>query len=367
MQALYAYGQCKEANYNVSVENIERSFEPDLNSMEIQDSVQLAKNKKEALKDFKESIHNQKTGSGANKAAINAIQEYYNQIDNDTSRIKKNMLIEVEGLYDKYIKVLNLLISFSHFAKEGVGTRKSEPQAQRNLVNNLLIQNLSDSKSLEALSLKKNLKWESEKNLIRDWFRNIVAKDDTYLEYLALENAHDKDSDIVNHIVRKIIFKNESIQSFWENLDLNWAENKAIIRSLVLKTIKSLEEKTNEFELATMSYNWAEDKEFFEKLFDSTVKEEKFLQDLVAEKTENWEFDRIAYTDRLILMLAVSEMMNFPSIPIKVTINEYIEVSKNYSTPKSKQFVNGVLDVIAVDLQKNGLIKKSGRGLIDNK
>jgi N utilization substance protein B len=87
----------------------------------------------------------------------------------------------------------------------------------------------------------------------------------------------------------------------------------------------------------------------------------------VAQKTKNWEFDRIAYTDRLILMLAICEMLKFPSIPIKVTINEYIEVSKNYSTPKSKQFVNGVLDVIAVDLQEQGLIKKSGRGLIDNK
>jgi len=91
------------------------------------------------------------------------------------------------------------------------------------------------------------------------------------------------------------------------------------------------------------------------------------LKKLVAEKTKNWEFDRIAYTDRLIIMLAVSEMMHFPSIPIKVTINEFIEVSKSYSTPKSKQFVNGVLDVIAVDLQEKGLIKKSGRGLIDNK
>ena len=90
------------------------------------------------------------------------------------------------------------------------------------------------------------------------------------------------------------------------------------------------------------------------------------LATLIEEKTQNWDFERIALIDRLILMLAVCEMTHFPSIPLKVTINEFIEVSKNYSTPKSKQFVNGVLDVIAVDLQEKGQIKKSGRGLIDN-
>jgi len=148
---------------------------------------------------------------------------------------------------------------------------------------------------------------------------------------------------------------------------MNWMEDSSIVRSLVNKTIKSTIDNNGTLELASLSYNWEEDREFFEKIFDETVKNEKYLQELVTQKTENWEFDRIAYTDRLILKMAICEMLKFPSIPVKVTINEYIEVSKNYSTPKSKQFVNGVLDVIAVDLQKQDLIKKSGRGLIDNK
>jgi N utilization substance protein B len=88
---------------------------------------------------------------------------------------------------------------------------------------------------------------------------------------------------------------------------------------------------------------------------------------LIANKSKNWDLDRISDTDKILLLMAIQEMINFPGIPLKVTINEYIEVSKKYSTPKSKQFINGVLDVIAVDLQKEGVIKKSGRGLIDNK
>jgi N utilization substance protein B len=148
---------------------------------------------------------------------------------------------------------------------------------------------------------------------------------------------------------------------------LYWAENKAILRSMVLKTIKSLEEDVSDFELAELSYNWDEDKHFFETIFNQTVHESEKYEELIASKSKNWDLDRISETDKILLLMAIQEMINFPGIPVKVTINEYIEVSKKYSTPKSKQFINGVLDVIAVDLQKEGVIKKSGRGLIDNK
>jgi len=212
------------------------------------------------------------------------------------------------------------------------------------------------------------LQWESDIDTVRDWFKNVISKDEEYIAYLKVASPSlEEDYEIVNYIIRKIIFKNDIILSYWENADMNWAEDSSIVRSLVNKTMKTIVESDGKMKLASLSYNWEEDKEFFELLFDEVVKNEKYLQELVTQKTKNWEFDRIAYTDRLILMMAICEMLNFPSIPIKVTINEYIEVSKNYSTPKSKQFVNGVLDVIAVDLQDKGQIKKSGRGLIDNK
>jgi N utilization substance protein B len=151
-----------------------------------------------------------------------------------------------------------------------------------------------------------------------------------------------------------------------EKSDLYWTENKAILRSLVLKTVKAIEED-QDFELAELSYNWEEDKQFFETIYDKTLINGEIYDDLIASKTKNWDIERISDTDKILLQMAIQEMINFPGIPVKVTINEYIEVSKKYSTPKSKQFINGVLDVIAVDLQNKGVIKKSGRGLIDNK
>ena len=136
---------------------------------------------------------------------------------------------------------------------------------------------------------------------------------------------------------------------------------------MIAKTLKSIEEGDSDFELTEMSYNWEEDKEFFEMIFEKTLDEEAKYEDMIAQKAKNWDIDRISETDKILLEMAIQEMINFPAIPVKVTINEYIEISKKYSTPKSKQFVNGVLDVIAVDLQEQGVIRKSGRGLIDNK
>src|SRR5690606_29528490 len=116
--------------------------------------------------------------------------------------------------------------------------------------------------------------------------------------------------------------------------------------------------------LLALSANWEEDKTFYEELYQKTVEKDSDLEKIASEKIKNWDIERLATLDRIILMMAISEMMHFPSIPVKVSINEYIELSKLYSTPKSKQFVNGILDKLAEDLIRKGLIRKSGRGLI---
>ena len=116
-----------------------------------------------------------------------------------------------------------------------------------------------------------------------------------------------------------------------------------------------------------MSLNWEDDKGFVEKLFLASSQLDKFYHQLIADHTKNWEVDRLPLTDRVILHMALAEMINFANIPIKVTINEYIELAKEYSTPKSRQFINGILDVLSKELVSTGKIKKSGRGLMDNK
>jgi N utilization substance protein B len=138
------------------------------------------------------------------------------------------------------------------------------------------------------------------------------------------------------------------------------------LSSKVLKTIKGTEEESDEI-LPELALNWEEDKEFFQEIYNLTIASEREYSELIATTTKNWEVERIALTDRVILIMALSEMVNFPSIPTKVSINEYIDISKTYSTPKSKQFVNGLLDTLSKELTESGKIRKSGRGLIDNK
>ncbi|EMR02237.1 transcription antitermination factor NusB [Cesiribacter andamanensis] len=120
-------------------------------------------------------------------------------------------------------------------------------------------------------------------------------------------------------------------------------------------------------ELAVLSVNWEDDREFFVDLYRLSLANEQQYEELISTKSKNWDVERLALTDKIIMMMALCEMINFASIPVKVTINEYIELSKRYSTPKSKIFVNGLLDVLSAELQEKGIIRKSGRGLIDNK
>ncbi|MFM7902515.1 MAG: transcription antitermination factor NusB, partial [Bacteroidota bacterium] len=145
-----------------------------------------------------------------------------------------------------------------------------------------------------------------------------------------------------------------------------WAEALELVNSMVLKTIKVAHpDKKGAYELMAEFRDEEEDREFMEKLFTETVHHDNEYEKLVSERTKNWEVERIALIDVILLKMALCEILNFPNIPVKVTINEYIDISKDYSTPKSKAFINGVIDKLVIDLRETGAVKKSGRGLIE--
>ncbi|ELR70700.1 Transcription termination protein NusB [Fulvivirga imtechensis AK7] len=369
MQTIFAFQQCREANYGIALEFIKESFAPDLNSMEVQDKELLKAQAQEARQVFKENYKNKNFKSTAgsadriNEVVDEALRDYYQQIDKDFRFFKKNMVAEAEKILDRYISVLNLIIEFAQLAEDD--TR----QDHRNFVKNLLIKALKFNKSLENISLRRNISWANDKAEVRQWFKDLVKTDAAYNDYLkATQPDFEEDKAIITHLLKNIVFKSDLIDKHMEESDLNWDEDRPIVKSLATKTIKSMTPESGEdFELQELSYNWEDDKSFFIRLFEETIKVEAEFEDLIAKKTKNWDIERIAITDKIILEMAICEMINFPSIPVKVTINEYIEVAKRYSTPKSKTFINGVLDVIAEELTSSGTVKKSGRGLIDNK
>ncbi len=371
MQSLFAYKHCKKANYNLALNQLHDTFLPDLNSMEVQDKKLLKTQDKEATtlfrKYFKTKDANVFEGSvdKINKEVMSSISFYYTMLEKDKRALKEEMLKGVTQLVDQYNWTLYLFVSLSKLASGEKAKMGAAPFD--NFVNNKIIQTLAKNTKLETAIIKSAYSWDNYADDLKIWLKNIIKPNEQFEQYLKIENPSlEQDKEIILYLVKSIIFKNETINDFFELIDLRWSENRPILKSLLTKTIKGLE-ADKPFDLLELSYNWEEDLEFFKTIYNTTLAEEDKYEEMIANKSKNWDIDRIASTDMVMLEMAIQEMIHFPSIPVKVTINEYIEISKRYSTPKSKQFVNGVLDVIAVDLQKEGVIKKSGRGLIDNK
>lgn len=368
MQTIFAYRQSREANLGLAKMYIDKNFSPDLNSMEYQDKSLLDQQKTEANDLFdtllEENLNNGLANDDKVKDVVKeAIANYHTNNKRDFNYFKKHMVSEAEKISDLYLSILQLLIDFIYLAEED--TRRDHS----NFVKNLLIRALESDEALETVILRRNISWKNHKSEVRQWFKDFIKKDEAYIKYQNLTSpGFNNDKEIVMHLLKNYVFKNDAIDKFFEQDDLNWDEDRAIVKSLSTKTIKSMEQgDDNTVDLQDLSYNWEDDKAFFKLLFEETIRVEDEYEEIISRKTKNWDIERIATTDRIILEMAISEMINFPSIPVKVTINEYIEVAKRYSTPKSKVFVNGVLDVIADELVANGKIRKSGRGLIDNK
>ena len=365
MQSLFAFEQCKEANYQLSLDQIEEHFQPDLNSMEFQDK-DLLKGQRKLARQLLEKKFVKKDVSETDDATVNAavkesLSVYQKSVKKDNTFFSKNMILEVEKLNDLYLSILALLVALA----ETAATDKK--LNYKNFVENVGIQSLMDNQELTKALLKGNGNWSSRQELVRDWFREVIKNDDDFLKYNELKSpSREEQKSLLKHIVRKLVLGKTMINDYFEEEDMRWAEDKEIVKSLVEKTIKSLNEE-GKIEIQKLSLDWEDDREFMKRLFQEAIDLDEKHKDLISQNTKNWEVDRLPLTDRVILEMAIAELIGFPNIPVKVSINEYIELAKHYSTPKSRQFINGILDVIAKELKTSGALKKSGRGLIDNK
>ncbi len=359
MQTLYAFQQIRTSNQQIAWER----FEEAARELEEVEPAQVAKLKqifKQQLtdpgtfpKDFPVPL------AGTIEAEMSA---YNQQVANDLKYLRSQMLLEVEGIHKLFFWVLGLLLALADYEGVVLDKKKSWIQEEQKVFLKTMISIELLRKSLASTELPS---WSNNQDRLARWYKEISSHQGLIEEFDHETNGLEAELKKLRYIFRSILWKSESFQIFFEEYDRDWVENKDIIKSLVNKTLKSITE--DGAVLAPLSYQWEDDKQFFEDIFDTTLKHELWSEKLIADCAKNWETDRIAQVDMILLKMALSEMINFPSIPVKVTINEYIEMSKKYSTPKSKKFINGLLDVLANDLMANGTIKKSGRGLIDNK
>lgn len=379
MQNIFAFFQCRQSDYHLAMDLIREEFKPDLNSMEVQDPEKLNEDRKAASALFAESyeqtelVGREKYNPVQVHAAQGAVQYYEKLVKQDVNHLRKGMLAETEKIAERYLEFLLLLAELAEHVRnerdKRLQTGRKAMLDETNWMNNRLLELLAKNKPLQVAAIKFNLHWGEDQDFVKQLYKDVLLNDETFKNYLQKSPvSFEDDKQVVLYIVKKILFKHELVDSFMSSRDLFWSENKEVLKSMVQRTLKSLEEtSTDQHELAELSYNWEDDKEFFLDLFNQSLKGEKEYEEMISQKSKNWDVERIAMLDRVILIMALCEMINFSSIPVKVTINEYIELSKKYSTPKSKFFVNGVLDVLSTELIEKGVIRKSGRGLIDNK
>lgn len=377
VQALYARQLTTDANRLLALDHIEAAFQPDLNSMEPQNRTKLAGMRKLAGITLDELIKNGKPNEDDElpeqviKVARSAFEAFQRQTVSDGEKMVRRVLNETESIYVDFIRVLSMLIELSHQAKIDRERRYDDPEApfpkDGGLDTNRVIKVLVEDKTLEEEIIRNGINWSNEMNLVRKTYREALRKDAEYEAYCKnASHTQEEDQAIVQHVLRQVILKHEVPLDYFEQRDLYWVDHSELIRSLAIKTLRSAD-NSESFQLSPLTKDWEEDRFFVEELCRIVVEESDQYDVYLDEHLKNWELDRIALVDLIILKTALAELIHFPGIPVKVTINEFIEIAKRYSTPKSGKFVNGVLDVLSVKLAKEGVIRKSGRGLIDNK
>jgi len=377
VQALYARQLTTDANRLLALDHIEAAFQPDLNSMEPQNRTKLSGMRKLAGITLDELIKNGKPNEDDElpeqviKVARSAFEAFRRQTVSDGEKMVRRVLNETESIYVDFIRVLSMLIELSHQAKIDRDRRYDDPEApfpkDGGLDTNRVIKVLVEDKTLEEEIIRNGINWSNEMNLVRKTYREALRKDAEYEAYCkSASHTPEEDQAIVQHVLRQVILKHEVPLDYFEQRDLYWVDHSELIRSLAIKTLRSAD-NSESFQLSPLTKDWEEDRFFVEELCRIVVEESDQYDVYLDEHLKNWELDRIALVDLIILKTALAELIHFPGIPVKVTINEFIEIAKRYSTPKSGKFVNGVLDVLSVKLAKEGVIRKSGRGLIDNK
>ncbi len=379
MQALYAHELAIASLKEIHAEKVAEAFEYDPAFHDLTEKPLFDKKVRFVKRTFIEKIENPKSDPGkldedVTQALEDGAREFANVVNSEQRSARKRMEEEIHNIHRLYLKLLLLPGEIAFLERKEKEKQESKANGVKggnefNFAKNPVIDALTTYKPLVDKAITEKVSWSGEEEQLKSWYKKVWGKKDDFIDYQSKSGpTNDEHFDAAKLLLKNLVFKTDEVDAYMATQDLHWGENKAILKSMISKTIQSYEPDLEDaFELKTLSLNEKDDFEYFRLLFDKTVKEDRQLEEIIAKKTHNWDMSRVAAIDKIILKMAITEMQSFPSIPVKVTINEFIEISKKYSTPKSKQFVNGILDVLANELTSEGAIKKSGRGLIDNK
>lgn len=301
---------------------------------------------------------------------MQSIYALHQKNSNDIEKEEKFLMHSIDSIFDLYLTILSALVEIQkkeiEFLDASSKKHLATPQEKnpnKKFIQNSVIKSIADSPAFkQALDKRRINNWINDDSYILLLLAD-VKKSDIYERYmLDKKNSFEDDKKFILDIFEKVLAPNEKLYEYLEDYKLTWVDDIPVVNTQILKDLKNLS-KDSSFEVSKL-YKDIEDKEFVSLLFRKTVLNEVELAKEYIDKTPNWDADRIAEMDTIILKMAICELLKFPSIPVKVTINEYLELAKEYSTPKSSIFINGILDNLVKEFTLENKIKKTGRGLL---
>ena len=296
---------------------------------------------------------------------VQIIYAYYKNSGKTIKATEDEVFFSLSKAYDLYNYMLLLMVGITHYAADRISflsmkIRPTESDKNPNLkfVNNRFIAQLESNEKLVKFAEKSKLNWVDNSDLLRRLLDKI-EESDIYKEYMATETStYEEDKEVWRKLYKAFIFDNEELDALLEEQSLYWNDDKSIVDSFVLKTIKRFEEKNAETQQLLPEYKDVADMEFARKLFHNAITNAEQYRELMSSNSKNWDMSRLAFMDVVIMQVALAEIMTFDDVPLSVTLNEYVEIAKHYSTVKSGSFVNGMLDTITKKLRQENKINK---------
>ena len=297
---------------------------------------------------------------------IQIVYAYYQNGSKNLDSAEKELFFSLSKAYDLYNYLLMLMIALTNYAQKRIDAAKAKlaPTAEElypnmKFVENKFIAQLEVNKQLTEFIANQKRTWANDEDFVKGLYEKIVESD-IYKEYMASsDNSYEYDRELWRKLYKTFVFNNEALDNVLEDQSLYWNDDKEIVDTFVLKTIKRFEEKNGANQELLPEFKDEEDQEFARRLFRRAILNCDYYRHLISENTQKKNKNRVAFIDGVIMQCALAVILSFPNIPVSVSLNEYVDIAKVYSTAKSGSFVNGTLDGIVNQLKKEGKLTKN--------
>ena len=297
---------------------------------------------------------------------IQIVYAYYQNGSKNLDSAEKELFFSLSKAYDLYNFLLMLMIALTEFAQKRIDSGKAklaptskELDPDMKFVENKFIAQLSVNKQLLKFIENQKRTWVNDQDFVKELYDKILESE-IYKEYMASsDNSYEADRELWRKLYKTFVFNNDTLDQLLEDQSLYWNDDKEIVDTFVLKTIKRFEEKLADNQPLLPEFKDDEDQEYARRLFRRTILNADYYRHLISDNTKNWDLDRVAFMDVVVMQTALGEVLSFPNIPVNVSLNEYLDIAKLYSTPKSAGFINGTLDGIVNQLKKEGKLNKN--------